>query len=190
MFEDKKRDELEALMAAWVGEVGQLNKAVQELPGVFQKSLASIESEFNAVSGRIGHAFDSYDVRSDKLYQQLLDANAQIESATEAIEGAAGHGVQQLKGDMDTVTQKTGLVLSAMVGLRDAVDGENGMSQKLQGVQNQFGEKLWILDKSISALSNLQISKLAQHQKAISAIQNIATFLIAFGLGYAFKALV
>lgn len=30
MFEDKKRDELEALMAAWVGEVGQLNKAVQD----------------------------------------------------------------------------------------------------------------------------------------------------------------
>ena len=41
MFEDKKRDELEALMAAWVGEVGQLNKAVQELPGVFQKSISA-----------------------------------------------------------------------------------------------------------------------------------------------------
>ena len=47
MFEDKKRDELEALMAAWVGEVGQLNKAVQELPSVFQKALGNIETEFN-----------------------------------------------------------------------------------------------------------------------------------------------
>lgn len=130
----------------------------------------------------------AYDNRAENLYQQLLDANARIEASTEAIAGAAGHGVQQLGAGMDAVTQQAGLVLSAMVSLRDAVDGENGMSKTLQGVQSQFGEKLWILDKSITALTTAQISKLAQHQKAIAAIQNIGTFVIAFGLGYAFKA--
>lgn len=130
----------------------------------------------------------AYANRADQLYAQLLDASSRIDAANEAIAEAAGHGVQQLGEGMDAVTEKAGLVLGAMVGLRDAVDGENGMSQKLQGIQNQFGEKLWILDKSITALSSLQISKLAQHQKAISAVQNIGTFAVAFGLGYAFKA--
>ena len=130
----------------------------------------------------------AYEHRADQLYTQLLDASARIDAANEAIAGAAGQGVQQLGEGMDAVTQKAGMVLNAMVVLRDAVDGEGGMSQKLQGVQSQFGEKLWILDKSISALSTLQVSKLAQHQKAISAIQNIGTFAVAFGLGYAFKA--
>ena len=116
----------------------------------------------------------------------MLDASAKIDQSTEAIAGAAGHGVKQMGEGMDAVTEKTGLVLEAMVSLRDAVNGENGMSQKLHAVQGQFGEKLWILDKAISALSNFQVSKLAKHQKALSSVQNILGLSIAFAAGFYF----
>ncbi len=170
--------------ATMLGDIGIVHDKVDEL----RLKIEALDSDLPKLVASATETLGVYDHRADRLYAQLLDASAKIEASTQAIEGAAGHGVQQLGEGMDAVTQKAGMVLNAMVGLRDAVDGENGMSQKLQGVQNQFGEKLWILDKSISALSTTQISKLAQHQKAISAIQNIATFVIAFGLGYAFKA--
>lgn len=164
--------------------IAQQNARLIEARDKLNAFIAAVPTAIEQAEDLMG----AYSRRADLLYEQLLDASAKIENSTGLIADAAGQGVQQLGEGMDAVTQKTGMVLSAMVALRDAVDGENGMSQKLQGVQNQFGEKLWILDKSISALSNLQISKLAQHQKAISAVQNIGIFAVAFGLGYAFKA--
>ena len=42
--DDKKTDILQELIAEWTGEVGQLNAAVQKMPGAFKASIAEIEA--------------------------------------------------------------------------------------------------------------------------------------------------
>ena len=43
--DDKKTDILQELIAEWTGEVGQLNAAVQKMPGAFKASIAEIEAD-------------------------------------------------------------------------------------------------------------------------------------------------
>lgn len=124
-----------------------------------------------------------YDVRAERLYAQLLDANAQIQKSTEAISGAAGQGVEQLQGRMESVTNQAGQVVEGMLALRQAVTGENGLTAHVKKIENAFGEKVWILDKSINALSSAQISKLAQHEKAVASIKTIVVAALAFCAG-------
>lgn len=172
-----KRD---GYMLNLIEDVVILDKAVERLEG----SIKNLPPELAAAISPTQDLIASHEVRAEKVYSQILDASANIEKATEAIAGAAGLGVRELNQEMSSVTKNTNDVLLAMIALRGAVEGENGMSQKLHEVQGQFGEKLWILDKAISALSNFQVSKLAKHQKALSSVQNILGLSIAFAAGF------
>jgi hypothetical protein len=126
---------------------------------------------------------EQYDIRAERLYSQLLDANAAIQRSTEIIADAAGYGVEQLRGNMENVTKQAGTVVDVMMALQRAVDGEKGLTQQVKSIENAFGEKVWILDKSINALSTTQVSKLAQHEKALASLKTIIVAALAFCAG-------
>lgn len=124
-----------------------------------------------------------YDVRAERLYAQLLDANAEIQKSTELIAGAAGLGVEQLQSRMETVASQAASVGNLMVALQGAVAGENGLTSSVKNIEKAFGDKIWVLDKSINALAATEISKLARHEKAIASIKTIIIAALAFCAG-------
>lgn len=127
--------------------------------------------------------FARYDIRAERLYAQLLDANAEIQKSTEAIAGAAGHGVEQLRGEMDNITKQASTVVDVMMAVQRAVQGKDGLTDHIMAIETAFHDKLWILDKSINALSTTQVSKLAQHEKTVAALKTIIVAALAFCAG-------
>jgi hypothetical protein len=170
------KGEFEALM---LGDIGIVHDKVVELNSkieAFNESLPKLTSGAVEVLG-------VYDIRAERLYAELLDANAEIQKSTEAISQAAGHGVEALRENMASVTKEVVKTGEVMLAVQRAVSGENGLTDHLKAVESSFGDKLWILDKGINALSTIQISKLAQHEKAISALKTVIVAAVAFCAG-------
>lgn len=147
----------------------RLNAFVESVPVVLEKAQDAI-----AV----------YDKRAERLYADLLDANAKINIATEAIAGAARSGVGEIREGMDSVAATTAQTLDAMIKLRDAVDGKDGMSGQLESINHDLKQKIWALEKAADSISKIETSKIGQHQKAIAGIQTIVVALAAFAGGY------
>ena len=147
----------------------RLNAFVESVPMVLEKAQDAI-----AV----------YDKRAEKLYADLLDANAKINIATEAIAGAARSGVGEIREGMDSVAATTAQTLDAMIKLRDAVDGKDGMSGQLESINADLKKEIWALEKAAASISKIETSKIGQHQKAIAGIQTILVALAAFAGGY------
>lgn len=158
---------------------------------LLDKSVQGLEESINGLPQKIGEVLkpiedrlSAHGKRAEKTYEDLLDANAKIKMATETIEGAARSGVGEIREGMDSVAATTAQTLDAMIKLRDAVDGKDGMSGQLESINADLKKEIWALEKAAASISKIETSKIGQHQKAIAGIQTILVALAAFAGGY------
>lgn len=168
-------EELDHLNSHMIQQNTRLIEARDKLKAFIVAVETSIENSHDLMG--------QYDVRADRLYSQLLAANAEIQKSTEMIAGAAGQGVEQLQSRMESVATQATSVGNLMVALQRAVAGENGLTASVKNIESAFSDKIWILDKSINALKATEVSKLAQHEKAVASLKTIIVAALAFCAG-------
>jgi hypothetical protein len=190
-----KPDAFDSLVGEWIGDIGQLHSSIKELPNEVRQAVAAthdaVTQFVESVPEAIQNAQDlmgQYDNRAGELYSDLLKANAEIQKSTDRIAGAADYTIEKLRANIDSAIQNSADAAQAMVDLHNAVVGKNGLSVHLQEVNGNFSKQLWVLEKSIASLDSMQISKLAAHQKGISAFTTLIVAALAFCAGAGVKS--
>lgn len=153
----------------------RLNAFVQSVPPTIEKAEDLLEK---------------YDARGQKLYTELLNANArlaaagdEIQTAIKEIAEAGKHGADDLRGQMTTVCDNTIAAARTMLALQRSIDGENGLNAQTKTVADTLNSEIGHLVMAVNTLKNVQISKLSEHALAIASLKTGLVVAVAFCAG-------
>lgn len=176
--DDKKTDVLQELIAEWIGEVGQLNIAVQQMPVVFKDSIAKIETDQEIFLGRM----ETY---SSKVDQQLRNSFIALGGQYDALKTrheAIKELIETNKIDNATHTQKVRVAVSQLTrpvaSISDAIEKINGVIGHSIEVNSEANEILGGLTASTNECSKAMRQFDSDYQKFTEDHSDIFEFII------------
>jgi hypothetical protein len=206
MLDDKKSDVLEGLMAEWIGEVGQLNKAVQQLPPVVRKSLGEIESLVVQSTSKMASAVEILNGEG-RLHTETL--NRISKQTTETINGFISEFNQssgRIRISLSEIRNATGRISDDATVLKEGIDGLvassaclNLLNQESGGLIEKIKEAKEIVNQSSvkidaaqsgmnEALNRMNKSTLGHHLASLVVIGGLLMLSAGFALGYLVKS--
>lgn len=206
MLDDKKSDVLEGLMAEWIGEVGQLNKAIQQLPPVVRKSLGDVGILVTQSSERIASSVEILNGEG-RLHTETL--NRISKDTTEIINGfitSFNQSNGNIRLNLGEIRTAIGRVSEDATRLKKGVDnlaestaGLNSLNEESGGLVEKIREaKAILINSSIKieaaqegmneTLKRLNKSKLGNHLASLVVVGGVFMLSAGFVLGYLFKA--
>lgn len=206
MFEEKKRTELEDLIAAWIGEVGQLNQAVQALPKTFSGVIEESSVSFDAASQRLVNAIAALQgsgTKNVKVIENISTQTTQIvkgfisdfnETAshirlslseirnTHAGVFKDGNLLKEKLTDIHALTDRAHLEITRMRSLL------NENSLEVKSVTGSIKEASLKMNAAVESLHSLDESKIAAHFGSLVVVGGLVTLAAGFVLGYLVKS--
>ena len=206
MFEEKKRTELEDLIAAWIGEVGQLNQAIQALPKTFSGAIEESSVSFEAASQRLEkavtalqgsgttnvRAIENISTQTTRIVKGFISEFNEIAShirlslaeirKTHAGVSVDGKYLQEKLTSMNELTDKA---YSEMTRMRSLL---NDNSLKVESVTGSMKEAALRMNAAVESLHSFDESKLGAHFGSLVVVGGLVTLAAGFVLGYLVKS--
>ena len=170
-----KKTAKENFEATMLGDIGIVHDKVDAL----NAKLAAINAGLPALTAGAVEVLGVYDLRAERMYAAIVNANVKIDMSTDLIAGAARLGVDQLAGKMGDVAKQSTEVVNAMITMLAAIEGKNGVAAKIDGVAGKFDGNMWQLERAVAALSKIQHSPLAAHAKSVVAVQMLVVSAVS-----------
>lgn len=206
MFEEKKRTELEDLIAAWIGEVGQLNQAIQALPKTFSGAIEESSVSFEVASQRLEKAVTALQgsgTTNVRAIENISTQTTQIVkgfifefnetashirlSLAEIRKTHAGVSVdgKYLKEKLTSMNELTDKAYSEMTRMRSLL---NDNSLKVESVTGSMKEAALKMNAAVESLHSFDESKLGAHFGSLVVVGCLVTLAAGFVLGYLVKS--
>lgn len=207
MLDEKKRTELEDLIAAWIGEVGQLNQAIQALPGDFKAAVDASGVALDTANQRLIGAILALQGEGAKNVKNMESISTQTTQVIKSYVSEFNEIAAHMRASLGEVRRMNKGIYTDGELFRRQIIEINDLTQKshteidrlrhlvnqnitnFEASTNDIKEAASEMKSAVESINSFDTSKIGAHFGALVVIGGVAALAVGFLLGYLVKSI-
>lgn len=150
-LDDKEISTLEGLMSAWTGEVGQLNIAIQKMPGAFKASIAEIEADQLKILAKMEGYSSQLDQNIGSSLGFLKEQYAEMGAKQQELKDLVAQNKQDNHINVGQIRTAVGRFIKPATQIADTVEKIEGIIGRSNELNSNSSDLLGGIEKSVGA---------------------------------------